>query len=100
MGNDISLSVLFKSVCFDFFSNNVSSSVIGIRTSNGFNDITHSSHTLAAPTFFSHIGISGIKNSIELHHGYNVEYNTYVMPQDVVYIIYVFGKMSVDIITL
>ena len=41
MGNDISSGVSFKSVCFDFFSNNVGSSVIGTLTSNGFVDITH-----------------------------------------------------------
>ena len=41
MSNDIGSGVLFKSVCFDFFSTNVGSSVIGTRTSNGFNDITH-----------------------------------------------------------
>ena len=41
MGNDIGSGVLFKSVCFDFFSTNVGSSVIGTRTSNGFDDITH-----------------------------------------------------------
>ena len=41
MGNDIGLGVLFKSVCFDFFSTNVGSSVIGTRTSKGFEDITH-----------------------------------------------------------
>ena len=41
MGNDIGLGVSFKSVCFDFFSTNVGSSVIGTHTSNGFDDITH-----------------------------------------------------------
>ena len=41
MGNDIGSGVLFKSVCFDFFSTYVGSSVIGTRTSNGFDDITH-----------------------------------------------------------
>jgi len=41
MGNDIGSGVSFKSVCFDFFSTNVGSSVIGTRTSNGFDDITH-----------------------------------------------------------
>ena len=41
MGNDIGLGVTFKSICFDFFSTNIGSSVIGTRTSNGFDDITH-----------------------------------------------------------
>ena len=41
MGNDIGSGVLFKSVCFYFFSTNVGSSVIVTRTSNGFNDIAH-----------------------------------------------------------
>ena len=41
MSNDIGFGVFFKSVCFDFFSINVGSSVIGTRTSNGFDDITH-----------------------------------------------------------
>ena len=41
MGNDIGSGVLFKLVCFGFFSTNVGSSVIGTRTSNGFDDITH-----------------------------------------------------------
>ena len=41
MSNGIGLSVLFKSVCFDFFSANIGSSVIGTRTSNGFDDITY-----------------------------------------------------------
>ena len=41
MGNDIGSVVSFKSVCFDFFSTNVGSLVIGTRTSNGFDDITH-----------------------------------------------------------
>ena len=41
MNNDIGSGVSFKSVCFDFFSTNVSSSVIGTGTSNGFDDITH-----------------------------------------------------------
>ena len=41
MVNDNGSGVSFKSVCFDFFSTNVGSSVIGTRTSNGFNDITH-----------------------------------------------------------
>ena len=40
MGNDIGSGVSFKSVCFDFFSTNVGISVIGTRTSNGFDDIT------------------------------------------------------------
>ena len=41
MGNDIGSGVLFKSVCFGFFSTNVGSSVIGTCISNGFDDITH-----------------------------------------------------------
>ena len=41
MSNDIGSGVSFKSVCFDFFSTNVGSSVIRTLTSNGFNDITH-----------------------------------------------------------
>ena len=41
MGNDIGLGVSCKSFYFDFFSTNVGSSVIGTRTSNGFDDITH-----------------------------------------------------------
>ena len=41
MGNDIGLGVSFKSVCFDFFSTYVDSSVIGIHTSNGFDVSTH-----------------------------------------------------------
>ena len=41
MGNDIGSGVLFKFVCFDFFSTNVGSSVIGTRTSNSFDDINH-----------------------------------------------------------
>ena len=40
MSNDIGLSVLFKSVCFDFFSINVGSSVIGTRSTTGFDVIT------------------------------------------------------------
>ena len=41
MVNDIGSGVLFKSVCFDFISTYVGSSVIGTRTSNGFDVITH-----------------------------------------------------------
>ena len=41
MGNDIGLGVLFKSVCFDFFSTYVGSSVTENRTTNGSDDITH-----------------------------------------------------------
>ena len=41
MGNDIGLGVSFKSVCFDFFSTNVGSSVIGNCASNGFDDMTY-----------------------------------------------------------
>ena len=40
MGNDIGSGVSFKSICF-FFSTYVGSSVIGTRTSNGFDVITH-----------------------------------------------------------
>ena len=41
MGNGIGSDVLFKSVCFDFSSTYVGSSVIGTRTSNSFDVITH-----------------------------------------------------------
>ena len=41
MGNVIGTGVSFKSVCFDFFSTYVGSSVIKTRTSNGSDDITH-----------------------------------------------------------
>ena len=41
MGNDIGSGGLFKSICFDFFFTNVSSSVIGTSASNGFDDIAH-----------------------------------------------------------
>ena len=41
MGNDIGLGVSFRLVCFDFLSTNVGNSVIGTRTSNGFDDIAH-----------------------------------------------------------
>ena len=41
MGNDIGSGMSFKSVCFDFFPTNVGSSVIGTRTSNGFDVINH-----------------------------------------------------------
>ena len=41
LDNDIGSGVLFKSVYFDIFSTNVNSSVIGTRTSNGFDDIAH-----------------------------------------------------------
>ena len=41
MGNDIGTGVLFKSVCFDFFSSYVGISVIKTHTSNGSDDITH-----------------------------------------------------------
>ena len=41
MGNNMGSGVSLKSVCFDFFFTNVGSSVIGTRTSNGFDDITH-----------------------------------------------------------
>ena len=41
MGNDIGSGVSFKSVCFDFFSTYIGSSVIGTRASNGFDVITH-----------------------------------------------------------
>ena len=39
--NLIGSGLLFKAVCFDFFSTNVGSSVIGTCTSNGVDDITH-----------------------------------------------------------
>ena len=38
---DIGSGVSFKLVCFDFISTNVGSSVIGTRTSNGFDDINY-----------------------------------------------------------
>ena len=41
MSNDIGSGVLFKSVCFDFFSTYIGSTVIGTRTSNDFAVITH-----------------------------------------------------------
>ena len=41
MGNDIGSGVSFKSICFDFFSTYVGSSVIGTLTFNGFDVITH-----------------------------------------------------------
>ena len=41
MGNDIGTGVLFKSVCFDFFSAYVSNSVTKTRTSTGLDDIAH-----------------------------------------------------------
>ena len=41
MGNDIRTGVLLKSVCFDFFSTYVGSSVIETHTSNSFDVITH-----------------------------------------------------------
>ena len=43
MGNDISsgLSFLFQSICFDFLSTYIGSSVIGTHTFNGLNVITH-----------------------------------------------------------
>ena len=41
MGNDIGSDLSFKSVYFDYFSTNVGSSVIGTRTFDGFDDITH-----------------------------------------------------------
>ena len=40
MDNDIGSGVSFKSVCFDFFSTYVGSSVIETRTSNGYDVIT------------------------------------------------------------
>ena len=41
LGNDIGSGMWFKSVCFNFFSTNSGSSVIGTHTSNGFDDIIH-----------------------------------------------------------
>ena len=41
MGNDIGLGLSFRAVCFDFCSNNnVGSSVIGTRSTTGFDVIT------------------------------------------------------------
>ena len=40
MGNDIGSGVLFKSICFDFFSIYMGNSVIRTHTSNGFDVIT------------------------------------------------------------
>ena len=40
MSNDIGLGLLLKAVCFDFHSTNVGSSVIGTRSTTGFDVIT------------------------------------------------------------
>ena len=40
MGNDIGSGLSFKAVCFDFCSTNVDSSVIGTRSTTGFDVIT------------------------------------------------------------
>ena len=40
MGNDIGSALSFKAVCFDFRSTNVGSSVIGTRSTTGFDVIT------------------------------------------------------------
>ena len=41
MGYDIGSSLLLRAVCFDFRSTNVGSSVIGTRSTTGFDVITH-----------------------------------------------------------
>ena len=41
MGNDIGFGVLLKSVCFDFFSTYVGSSVMVTHNSNRYDVITH-----------------------------------------------------------
>ena len=46
MGNGISSDVLFRTVCFDFRSTNVGSSVIGTLSTTGFDVITLQSLTL------------------------------------------------------
>ena len=48
MGYDIGSGVSFESVYFDFFSTYVGSSVIGTRTTKGFDVITHK-----LPTYLS-----------------------------------------------
>ena len=40
MGNDIRLGLTFRAICFDFRSTNVGSSVIGTRSTTGFDVIT------------------------------------------------------------
>ena len=40
MGNDIGLDLSFRAVCFDFPFTNVGSSVIGTRSTAGFDVIT------------------------------------------------------------
>jgi hypothetical protein len=40
MGNDIGLGLSLKSACFDFLSSYIGRSVIGTRTSTGFDVIT------------------------------------------------------------
>ena len=40
MGIDIGLGLLFKAVCFDFFSTGVGRSVIGAGSTTSFNVIT------------------------------------------------------------
>ena len=40
MGNDIGSDLSFKAVCFDFRSTNVGSSLIGTRSTTGFDVIT------------------------------------------------------------
>ena len=41
MGNDIGSGLLLRAVCFDFLSTNVGSSVIGTRSTTGFDVITY-----------------------------------------------------------
>ena len=60
MGNDINLGVLFKSVCFDFFSTNIGSSVIGTSISNGLDDIAHWWHTLVER---NHLCVFSVKST-------------------------------------
>ena len=61
MGNDIGSGLSFKAVCFDFRSTNVGSSVIGTRSTNGFDVITLLSPTLVntIPICFSCQTING-----------------------------------------
>ena len=40
MGNDIGLGLSLKAVCFDFRSTNIGCSVIGTRSTTGFDVIT------------------------------------------------------------
>ena len=55
MGNDIGSALSFKAVCFDFRSTNVGSSVIGTRSTTGFDVITlNHLHTLVLTTVLWH----------------------------------------------